>query len=122
MSYQFFLLIFVWIIISLILHHQHESIRRGEESIYGALEKNGITNPDKYIGFYSLRTYDKIRPQDVKNGLGILEDEEKILSSGTGTESQVDVDVADTYVTEELYIHSKLLIADDRIVICGSGE
>lgn len=28
----------------------------------------------------------------------------------------------DSFVTEELYIHSKLLIADDRIVICGSAN
>lgn len=28
----------------------------------------------------------------------------------------------DSYVCEELYIHSKLLIADDRIVICGSAN
>nr|CAG8433336.1 7954_t:CDS:10 [Entrophospora candida] len=34
----------------------------------------------------------------------------------------VDVDETRTFVTEELYIHSKLLIADDRIVICGSAN
>lgn len=28
----------------------------------------------------------------------------------------------DNFVSEELYIHSKLLIADDRIVICGSAN
>lgn len=28
----------------------------------------------------------------------------------------------DAFVTEELYIHSKLLIADDRVVICGSAN
>jgi phospholipase D1/2 len=28
----------------------------------------------------------------------------------------------DAYVSEELYIHSKLLIADDRLVICGSAN
>lgn len=28
----------------------------------------------------------------------------------------------DAFVSEELYIHSKLLIADDRIVICGSAN
>jgi phospholipase D1/2 len=34
----------------------------------------------------------------------------------------VDVDETNTFVTEELYIHSKLLIADDRTVICGSAN
>ena len=28
----------------------------------------------------------------------------------------------DAFVTEELYIHTKLLIADDRVVICGSAN
>lgn len=28
----------------------------------------------------------------------------------------------DAFVSEELYIHSKLLIADDRVVICGSAN
>ena len=28
----------------------------------------------------------------------------------------------DAFVSEELYIHSKLLIADDRKVICGSAN
>jgi hypothetical protein len=32
----------------------------------------------------------------------------------------VDNEVED-FVTEQLYIHSKLMIVDDRIVICGSG-
>ncbi|KAL1649128.1 hypothetical protein SLS58_001700 [Diplodia intermedia] len=31
-------------------------------------------------------------------------------------------DEIDAFVTEELYIHSKLLIADDRVVICGSAN
>ena len=31
-------------------------------------------------------------------------------------------DEINAYVTEELYIHSKLLIADDRLVICGSAN
>lgn len=28
----------------------------------------------------------------------------------------------DAFVTEELYVHSKLLIADDRVVLCGSAN
>lgn len=32
------------------------------------------------------------------------------------------LDEIDAFVSEELYIHSKLLIADDRIVICGSAN
>ena len=33
-----------------------------------------------------------------------------------------DVPEIDAYVTEELYVHSKILIADDRTVICGSAN
>lgn len=36
---------------------------------------------------------------------------------GNGETSEIDA-----FVSEELYIHSKLLIADDRIVICGSAN
>ncbi|KAI9845493.1 MAG: hypothetical protein M1837_004832 [Sclerophora amabilis] len=32
------------------------------------------------------------------------------------------LDEMDAFVCEELYVHSKLLIADDRIVICGSAN
>jgi len=37
-------------------------------------------------------------------------------------QAPVDKDPTGDYITEELYIHSKLLIADDRIVICGSAN
>ncbi|OAL70411.1 phospholipase [Trichophyton violaceum] len=33
-----------------------------------------------------------------------------------------DTSEIDAFVTEELYVHSKLLIADDRTVICGSAN
>ena len=33
-----------------------------------------------------------------------------------------DVPEIDAFVTEELYVHSKVLIADDRVVICGSAN
>ena len=105
-------------ITSLTLHHELASICRGEKSIFGALKKNGVTDPEKYLGFYSLRTYDQINPQTVKNGLGMLKEE---VESNSSDRSQSSVD-SENYITEELYIHSKLLIADDRIVICGSGK
>ncbi|KAI9828785.1 MAG: hypothetical protein M1832_001890 [Thelocarpon impressellum] len=33
-----------------------------------------------------------------------------------------DIKEMDAFVSEELYVHSKVLIADDRIVICGSAN
>jgi phosphatidylserine/phosphatidylglycerophosphate/cardiolipin synthase-like enzyme len=52
--------------------------------------------------------------------LGILEDEIEFGRSPVVT-ANIDKN-SEIYVTEELYIHSKLLIADDRIVLCGSGK
>lgn len=58
-----------------------------------------------------------------------MDDEKKVVSSGEQSgadpaipQAAVDQDPTGSYITEELYIHTKLLIADDRIVICGSGE
>ena len=53
--------------------------------------------------------------------------DEKIAGESEGAEPAIpqaiiDKDPSGKYITEELYIHTKLLIADDRIVICGSGE
>ena len=72
-----------------IMNYQYKSISRGGNSLISKLEKAGVTDWNKYIGFYSLRT------QDVLKG---------------------------TPVTELVYIHSKLCIVDDRLVICGSAN
>ncbi len=47
--------------------------------------------------------------------------------AGTGPLSETkwegsDEDEVENWIQEELYIHAKLLIADDRIVICGSSN
>ena len=47
--------------------------------------------------------------------------------AGDGTVSEVpwhgdDEDEVNQWIQEELYIHAKLLIADDRVVICGSSN
>ena len=111
--YFYFELLFI----SLILYNQLETIIRGERSVLEILKKNGVVNPERYIGYYSLRAYDKIDPQSVKKGLGVLkeESEEKSQAVEEDTDSPI-------YITELLYIHSKLMIIDDRIVICGSGK
>ncbi|KAF9181195.1 hypothetical protein BGZ51_005587 [Haplosporangium sp. Z 767] len=40
----------------------------------------------------------------------------------TGAERPTVDDEVDDFVTEQLYIHSKLMIVDDRLIICGSAN
>ncbi|GAA5809595.1 hypothetical protein MFLAVUS_003006 [Mucor flavus] len=196
----------------LVMHYQYISICRGEDSIVEKLKTNGI-DPDEYIRFYSLRSYDRINRSNLENLLlraagytnsteqqianadaeegdriqivrsagdpdfvegtegdfGVEEEveygriadeddvaryrqqvdedaedaEEGIASDSIAKNAMLDGDIEsepwvnDTkesrprddaaereevsdYVTEELYIHAKLLIADDKIVIMGS--
>jgi phosphatidylserine/phosphatidylglycerophosphate/cardiolipin synthase-like enzyme len=169
------------IITSLVMHQQYVSISRGGNSILERLRDANI-NPEDYISFYSLRTWDKIKSNtdynskfknrqssggqgsfdenlekvnsnvDAVNGkatgptrsnskkgrqhkksrsvgsIGTRRSDEAfgedMVRSGTlsSTNSMEMNDGRMDYVTELLYIHSKLLIVDDRIVICGSGE
>ncbi|KAG2235547.1 hypothetical protein INT48_003110 [Thamnidium elegans] len=193
----------------LVMHYQYISICRGEDSIIEKLKTNGI-DPDEYIRFYSLRSYDRINRSKLENLLlqaagytssteqqienagaeegdriqivrsagdpdfvegtegdfGVEEEveygriadeddvaryrqqvdennEDGIASDSIAKNAMLDGDIesepwvndtkesrprdADAereevsdYVTEELYIHAKLLIADDKIVIMGS--
>ena len=107
----------------LVCHYQYLSICRGGESIFDELKEAGI-NPEDYIQFFALRSYDKINRQAVEKAIGTIINEEG--TGGMTTEQAfpygiVDVDETCSYVTEELYIHTKVMIVDDRYVICGSG-
>ncbi|KAG0174673.1 hypothetical protein DFQ28_005271 [Apophysomyces sp. BC1034] len=201
----------------LVMHFQYISICRGNRSIVNKLKKAGI-NPDEYIRFYSLRSYDRINrtkmeemlaqaagytplqqilseagqspeeqrakfvrragdPDFVRGTLGeqVVEDEveyarvpgeeeaarlrdqyrrgasatfqdhESIASdsiardamkggridnepwvtdttSSHSRDSRSEREEASDYVTEELYIHAKVMIVDDRSVIMGSAN
>lgn len=48
------------------MHYQYISICRGEDSIVEKLKTNGI-DPDEYIRFYSLRSYDRINRSNLEN-------------------------------------------------------
>jgi phospholipase D1/2 len=78
--------------VRLIMHCQFRSISQGEHSIFGRLRAAGI-EPSDYIEFFSLRNWGKLG----KPGY------EKL-------------------VTEQLYIHAKCMIVDDRIAIIGSAN
>ena len=112
-------------ILRLICHYQYLSICRGGESILDELKEVGI-NPDDYIQFFALRSYDKINRQAVEKAIGTIINEEGTGGLAPGIEQAfphgiVDVDETRNYVTEELYIHTKVMIVDDCYVICGSG-
>ena len=49
----------------MIMHYQYISICRGNKSIVQKLKAAGI-DPDKYIRFFSLRSYDRINRRKVK--------------------------------------------------------
>lgn len=168
------------------MYYQYVSICSGPKSILDKLEKAGI-DPNEYIKFYSLRSYDRInrpmveemmareagytpldhygRPILTKKEAEKSEEEDRPLppagfvlpqdrppmegfiaattiapdAMGGGNKVMEEPWVNDRpdhrprdefnerqeasdYVTEELYIHGKLLIADDRIVIMGSAN
>ncbi|ORE03496.1 phospholipase D/nuclease [Rhizopus microsporus var. microsporus] len=191
----------------LVMHYQYMSICRGPSSIVEKLKATGI-DPDEYIRFYSLRSYDRINrskleellvkaagygnttqqqldnieghegeeaevvhhagdpdfARDTKGSFNVDEEveygripddddirrhreqlEEGIASDSIAKDAMEGGDIesepwvndtkysqprddeaereeASDYVTEELYIHAKLLIADDKVVIMGSAN
>ncbi|KAI8884179.1 phospholipase D/nuclease [Backusella circina FSU 941] len=163
----------------LVMYYQYISICSGEKSIIEQLKKSGI-NPEEYIRFYSLRSWDRINQKFVEEMLArdagltpkevhtphhhirnpfhhhhthLRDQYEQEVNSvdlahppagfmmpepfhvrvsaeegahQSETENNEggfsDKELVKDYVTEELYIHAKLLIADDRVVIMGSAN
>ncbi|KAI0478475.1 phospholipase D/nuclease [Xylariaceae sp. FL0804] len=153
-----------------IMEYQYNSISRGGHSIIECLQRHGIEDWRRYIGFYNLRNYDRInvssamREAEEESGVRYGEaaqqyDDMMGRDDEGGTRDQFDryqsaashhsnrtwdtvsscymeggTDIRevpwngseeaemDAFVTEELYIHTKVLIADDRLVICGSAN
>lgn len=150
------------------MYYQYISICSGPNSIFEKLKKQNI-NPEDYIRFYSLRSYDRINrpkieemmardagytPHNHKDGKPLTEQEvedirvsrrtasdsiahdamsnhrysvnnEPWVNDSVNSQPRSEADErqeASDYVTEELYIHAKLLIADDRVVIMGSAN
>ncbi|CAG8811927.1 7523_t:CDS:10 [Gigaspora margarita] len=102
------------------LEFEYRTICRGDGSIFEKLKQAGIQNPDEYISFYALRTHDKIDSEAVKKAKDqILSKMSQELSSKVSPVLNL---VNDPIITEQIYIHSKLMIVDDEIVICGSAN
>ncbi|KAI9307392.1 hypothetical protein BJ944DRAFT_158119 [Cunninghamella echinulata] len=105
-----------------VAQYQYMSISRGGSSILEQLQKRGIP-AEEYISFYSLRNWGRIKKsnefpnqqqstfQQRQNSRSNSEDKWDTMNDG-----RMD------YVTEQIYIHSKLMIIDDKTVICGSGN
>ncbi|KAL1925650.1 uncharacterized protein VTP21DRAFT_533 [Calcarisporiella thermophila] len=123
-----------------VMHWQYVSISRGGMSLIERLRQAGI-DPDKYIGFFSLRSHDRIGSvrQAQSQHLSQIQLDDTLSEAitppnsttqlqpdeeGIGAESPVTRSPENTadIVTEQLYIHSKLMIVDDQIVIVGSAN
>ncbi|CAK9007785.1 Phospholipase D zeta 1 (PLDzeta1) (Phospholipase D p1) (AtPLDp1) (Phospholipase D1 PHOX and PX-containing domain protein) [Durusdinium trenchii] len=81
-----------------ILYFQYRTICRGEDSLFFNLLKSGI-DPDQYICFFGLRTWQGINSH--KGGA--------ILGEAR-------------LATELIYVHSKVLVVDDEACMIGSGN
>ncbi|GAM89123.1 hypothetical protein ANO11243_071580 [Dothideomycetidae sp. 11243] len=133
-----------------IMEFQYYSIIRGGQSIYELLTNAGI-DPTKYIKFYNLRNYDRINVSGAAQQRSRMSDTEEWVSpnprskvkramGGNNLDSITRCYMTprtplrsitwsgsprsemDAFVSEELYVHSKLMIVDDRIVIAGSAN
>ncbi|CAO3693385.1 hypothetical protein G6F70_003782 [Rhizopus microsporus] len=144
-----------------VMHFQYMTISRGGSSIVEKLKEAGI-EPSDYIGWYSLRNWDKLvptqretsasevmpnppttAPKEQRPGAGVAgsstggvppvpalpkpsapsETESPPLPQ-TPVEGQKshEEDGREYFVSELIYIHDKLLIVDDRIVLVGSAN
>ncbi|KAF2148070.1 phospholipase D/nuclease [Myriangium duriaei CBS 260.36] len=106
-----------------IMEFQYYSIIRGGQSIYELLTKEGI-DPGKYIKFYNLRNYDRI---NTAGPSGQWDSVTKAYMTPRTSLHNIPwggkpEDEIDAFVSEELYVHTKLLIADDRVVLMGSAN
>lgn len=130
---------------------QYDSISRAGFSVFEKLQNAG-TNPDEYISFFNLRSYDRInmaaseKLDSMANLFGFQIPMPQFLapdytprnSSWDSVSScymlggddirnvpwpaDASIPEIDAFVSEELYVHSKLLIADDRVVVCASAN
>ncbi|KAL0087888.1 hypothetical protein J3Q64DRAFT_1735044 [Phycomyces blakesleeanus] len=75
----------------LVMHYQYISICRGNKSIVERLKAAGI-EPDDYIRFYSLRSYDRINRNKLEELLaaaaGVTSEEKQLANAAEGDEPQ----------------------------------
>ena len=83
--------------------YEQNTINKGESSLFAQLEKEGI-DPDKYIRFRGLRTHDVYPNTNSKDHSDSSENVQNIPTQAI------------------VYVHSKLMIVDDRKFIIGSAN
>ena len=107
--------------LKVILHYNYASMCRGTNSLLSRLIENGV-NPMNYISFTSLRyCYPSIIFKKIKMGINLNLNKQDILSWDFH-HFRTWSELCGSPVTELVYIHSKLMIVDDKIVICGSAN
>jgi len=84
--------------------HQQNSIAKGPNSLFAYLEAEDI-NPSNYIRFYGLRKHDVYK--NIKIPV---------------SPDSIDHEVINKAIHAIIYIHSKLMIVDDRKIIIGSAN
>ncbi|KAI0226248.1 hypothetical protein L0F63_003777 [Massospora cicadina] len=67
----------------------------------------------------NFRTLAKHHPEDEGSS---DDDSELPVRESNAPLAAESTDAASQYVTEQVYIHSKLMVVDDRVVICGSAN
>lgn len=90
----------------LIVHWQKITINKGESSMFGILKAAGV-DPSMYISFCSLRTYGRL-------GEGPMLRDSPTTSPTPFLKGKM--------VTEQIYVHSKVMIVDDIWAIIGSAN
>lgn len=108
-------------------HHQHDDDedsvdmeeRQGRESMLDSMwggDKDKQSLKDDAESIIEPTPGDAPSEQREEKGPGAGEEIEQVPVDRPIVDNEVE-----DFVTEQLYIHSKLMIVDDRIVICGSG-
>ncbi len=101
---------------------------RDEADVHGKSKGHGIDEDEQHRIIDRKRKFESARKDmDVKDPITSAESiaEDAMARGGLVSEEHWEGDPEEekhNFVQEELYIHAKLLIADDRTVICGSSN
>ncbi|TQS35357.1 hypothetical protein Golomagni_04224 [Golovinomyces magnicellulatus] len=119
-----------------IMNYQYKSICRGQNSIYERVRLQGI-DPAEYIFFFNLRSYGHLNNT---SEAGMRSFSGSKINSGASKLSKIqkpnlyeNIDKhfdeslnarfeTGNWIQEEIYVHSKILIIDDKTCICGSAN